>query len=116
LKATAAKSTSTISTLQRVVDIGVEDYTLLMECNKSLLVERVDAKKKVADLEARVKSIEAHSVDVNAAGEERLRDFEDGLVRDLVELRALYMRNTQTIRGLCSPMPEGEPSAVDYLC
>jgi hypothetical protein len=28
----------------------------------------------------------------------------------------LYMRNTQTIGGLCSPMPEGEPSAADYLC
>jgi hypothetical protein len=80
LKATAAKSTSTISTLQRVVDIGVEDYTLLMECNKSLLVERVDAKKKVADLEARVKSTEAHSVDVVATDEEHLRDFKDGLI------------------------------------
>jgi hypothetical protein len=33
----------------------------------------------------------------------------------LAELRALYVRNTQTIGGLCSPMPEGEPSAADYL-
>jgi hypothetical protein len=44
-----------------------------------------------------------------------LRDFEDGLVGDLVELRVLYVRNTQTIGGLCSPMPEGEPLATDYL-
>jgi hypothetical protein len=29
---------------------------------------------------------------------------------------ALYVRNTQTIGGLCSPMLEGEPSAKDYLC
>jgi hypothetical protein len=28
----------------------------------------------------------------------------------------LYVRNAQTIAGLCSPIPEGEPSAVDYLC
>jgi BMFP domain-containing protein YqiC len=98
LKATAAQSAGTISMLQRAVDIGVEDYTLLMEGNKSLLADhndfhhhcedleielaevRSDAKKKVADLEARVKSVEAHSVDVGATGEERLRDFEDGLI------------------------------------
>jgi hypothetical protein len=94
LKATAAESAGTISTLQRAVDIGVEDYTLLMEGNKNLLPECDDAKKEVADLEMRVKSAEAHSVDVAASSEECLRDFEDGLVRDLAELRALYMRHT----------------------
>jgi hypothetical protein len=97
------------------MDIGVEDYALLMESNKSLLAEHDDAKKKVADLVVRVKSTEAHSVDVVATGEEHLRDFKDGLIRDLVELCALYVRNAQTIGGLCSPMPEGEPSARDYL-
>jgi hypothetical protein len=45
----------------------------------------------------------------------RLRDFEGGLVRDLAELRTLYVRNTQTIGGLCSPMFEGEPTAANYL-
>jgi hypothetical protein len=30
-------------------------------------------------------------------------------------LRALYVRNTHTTGGLCSPMPEGELSAVNYL-
>jgi hypothetical protein len=72
LKATAADSAGTISMLQRAVDIGVEDYTLLMEGNKRLVAERDDfhhccegldaevaevrsyAKKKVADLEMRV--------------------------------------------------------------
>jgi hypothetical protein len=71
LKTVAAESAGTISTLQRAVDIGVEDYTLLMEGNKCLLVERndfrhhceglevelvefhSDTKKKVVDLEAR---------------------------------------------------------------
>jgi FtsZ-binding cell division protein ZapB len=98
LKAIVAQSAGTISMLQRAVDIGVEDYTMLMEGNKSLLAEhndfhhhcedleielvevRSDAKKKVADLEVRVKSTEAHSVDAGATGEECLRDFEDGLV------------------------------------
>jgi hypothetical protein len=126
LKATVAVSIGTISTLQHTMDIGVEDYTLLMEGNKSLLAERddrhrceclevevaevrFDAKKKVEDLEARVKSVEAHNADVVTTDEERLRDFEDGLIQNFVELRALYVCNTQTIGGLCSPMPEGEP-------
>jgi hypothetical protein len=133
LKATAAESAGMISTLQCAVDIGVKDYALLMEGYKSLLAQRddfhhhceglevevaevgFDAKKKVADLEGRVKCAKAHSVDIAATGQERLRDFEDGLIRDLVELHALYECNTQTIGGLCSPMLEGEPSTADYL-
>jgi hypothetical protein len=112
LKATAAESADMITTLQRTVDIGVKDYALLMEGNKSLLAERddlhhlceglevedvevrSDAKKKVADLEMRVKSIKAHSIDIAAAGEEHLRDVEDELICDLAELHALYVRNT----------------------
>jgi hypothetical protein len=115
------------------VDNGIEDYNLLMEGNKNLLAEhndfchrcedlkvelagvRSEAKKKIMDLEARAKSVEVHNVDVATSSEERLRDFEDGLVRDLVELRVLYVRNMQTIGGLCSLMHEGEPSAADYL-
>jgi hypothetical protein len=45
----------------------------------------------------------------------RLKDFEDELIRDLMELCALYVRNTQAIGGLCSPMPEVELLAADYL-
>jgi hypothetical protein len=44
-----------------------------------------------------------------------LNDFEDELIYDLVELCTLYVRNAQAIGGLCLPMPEGEPSAVDNL-
>jgi hypothetical protein len=69
-----------------------------MEGNKSLLAERNDfryhcedlkaelaevhsnAEKRTANLEARVKSAEAHNIDVAAAGEKRLRDFEGGLI------------------------------------
>jgi hypothetical protein len=73
------------------VDHSIEDYNLLVMGNKSLLSERnelkchcedlqvalvetcSDTKKRVADLEAKVKSTEAHD-------EKHLRDFEDGLV------------------------------------
>jgi hypothetical protein len=123
LRATTVESAEMISMLQRVVDNGVEDYNLLMEGNKSLLVERndfhyscedlkaelvevrFDAEKRTTNLEVRVKTAEAHSVDVAAAGEKRLSDFEGGLVQDLAH----------TIGGLCLPMPEGEPSVADYL-
>jgi hypothetical protein len=44
-----------------------------------------------------------------------LNDFEDELIYDLVELCTLYVHNAQAIGGLCLPMPEGEPSAVDNL-
>jgi hypothetical protein len=65
------------------------------------------AKKQIVDLEAKVKSAEA--------SEKRLQDFKDELVCDLAELHMLYVRNALAIRGLCSPMPEGEPSSADYL-
>jgi hypothetical protein len=118
---------------QHAMENGIEDYDLLLEGNKSLLAERDDfcyhcedlraelaevrsrAKKQIADLEAKVKSAEAHSVDIAAAGEKCLKDFEDELVHDLAELHMLFVRNTQAIGGLCSPMPEGKPSAADYL-
>jgi hypothetical protein len=80
------------------VDNGVEDYILLLEGNKSLLAERndfhyrcedlkaeltevhSDAQKRTADLEVRAKAAEAHSINVAATGEKRLRDFEGGLI------------------------------------
>jgi hypothetical protein len=127
------ESAETIATLQRAMDTGIEDYNLLMDGNKSLLAEhdefcycsdhmetelvkiRSDAEKNITDLEARIRSAEAHSIDVAATGEKQLRDIEDELVRDLSKLHPLYVCNTQRIRGMCSLMPEGEPSAMDYL-
>jgi hypothetical protein len=121
------------NTLQRDVDNGIEGYDLLLEGNKSLLAERddfcyccedlqvelavvrSDAKKKIADLEVKVESVEARSVDVVAAGERCLKDFEDELIHSLAELHTLYVCNAQVIGGLCSLMPEGEPSVADYL-
>jgi hypothetical protein len=70
---------------QCVVDNGIEDYDMLLEGNKSLLVERddlhfrcedlqaelaevrSDTKKQIVDLEAKVEFAEAHSVDVATA-------------------------------------------------
>jgi hypothetical protein len=87
LKATTDESAEMISMLQRAVDIGVEDYKLLMEGNKSLLGERIDfcyrcedlkveladarsnAEKGTADLEVKVRSIEAHIINVVATDE-----------------------------------------------
>jgi hypothetical protein len=77
---------------------------------------RSGAKKQIVDLEAKVKSAKAHSTDVAAADEKHLKDFEDDPVRDMAELHTLYVRNAQDIGGLCSPVPEGEPSAAYYLC
>jgi hypothetical protein len=74
------------NTLQRAVDSSIKDYNLLVMGNKSLLSERnelkchcedlhadlveahSDTKKRVADLEVKVKI-------ANAYGKKRLRDF-----------------------------------------
>jgi hypothetical protein len=79
------------NTLQRTMDHSVEDYNLLVMGNRSLWSERnelkshcedlqatlveahSDAKKRVADLEVKVKS-------TGAQDEKHLRDFEDRLV------------------------------------
>jgi hypothetical protein len=69
----------------------------------------------VSALEARIKSAEAHTVDVAATGEKCLSDFQNELIRDLAELHALYECNVQSIGGLCSLMLEGEASVMDYI-
>jgi hypothetical protein len=97
--------------LQRYVDAGVEDYNLLMEGNKSLLPEhnelchrsddmesklakvRSSAEEGIAGLEAKIRSVKDHNVDLASAGEKCLMDFESELIKDLVELCALYLRN-----------------------
>jgi hypothetical protein len=121
-------------TLQRVVDHGIEDYNLLVAGNKSLASEHdelkshceglqaklantcSDTEKRVAALEAKVKFVEAHNIDVASARKKYLREFEGGLVRKLEELRGLYADNIRIIGGLCSPMPAEEPLVEDYLC
>jgi hypothetical protein len=88
------------STPQCTVDNGVEGYSLLLEGNKSLLAERIDfrcrcedlrvelvevrcdAKKRIADLEAKVKFAEANSIDVPDADEKHLKGFDDEHIRD----------------------------------
>jgi hypothetical protein len=119
--------------LQRAVNHGIEDYSLMVMGNKKLASERdklkhrcegleaellearSDTQKRIDDLGARVRSAEAHSIDVAADDEKRLRDFEDGLVQKMEELRGLYAGNVRTIGGLCSPVLAEEPSAGDYL-
>jgi hypothetical protein len=104
-----------------------------MEGNKSLLAERnalcecyedleselakahASTTEDIAALEVRIKSTEAHTVDVATTSKKILSNFENELINDLVELHALYEPNVQSIRGLYSPMPEGEPSVADYI-
>jgi hypothetical protein len=80
--------------------MGSEGYSLLLEGNKSLLAERIDfrcrcedlwvelvevrcdAKKRIADLEAKVKFAEANSIDVPVADEKHLKGFDDEHIRD----------------------------------
>jgi hypothetical protein len=93
LQGSVDSSAETITTLERTVAMGVEDYDLLMEGNKSLLAEcdvlhersenldfelmkaRASAAEDIAALEARVKSAEARIMDVTAAGKKCLSDF-----------------------------------------
>jgi hypothetical protein len=63
----------------------------------------------------KVRSVEAHIIEVSSTGEKRLREFEGGLVQKLEELQGLYAGNVQIIGGLCSLMPTEEPSVEDYL-
>jgi hypothetical protein len=44
-----------------------------------------------------------------------LINFEAELMKGPMELQELYIHNIHSIGGLCSPMPEGDPSAADYI-
>jgi SMC interacting uncharacterized protein involved in chromosome segregation len=84
--------------LQHVLNLRVEDYNLVVAGNEKLASEcdklrqrceglvaelsktRSNAWRRIEDLEARVKSAEARSVDIAAEGEKCLRDIEGDLV------------------------------------
>jgi hypothetical protein len=70
----------------------------------------------IAALESRIRFAEAHSMEVAAVGEKCLSNFDGELIEDLAGMCALYECNIQSMGGLCLPMPESEPSAVDYIC
>jgi hypothetical protein len=76
---------------------------------------RSSATEDITALESRIRSTEAHSMEVAAASKKRLSDFEGEHLEDLPGLRALYERNIQSIEGLCSLMPKSEPSVMDYI-
>jgi hypothetical protein len=112
---------------------AAEDYEVLQLGDSSLLAERNDFRYRCEDLEdelkkarsnstasvvaleAKVNSVGAHNAKVAAASDTRLSDFETGLVRDLAGLWKLFIHNVQSIGGLCSSMPEGDPSAASYI-
>jgi hypothetical protein len=119
--------------LQHAIDHGIKDYDLPLRDNKNLAFEhdelkyrceglqaelaeaRSDAEKRVVILEAKVRSVKAHIIDVASAGEKRLREFKGGLVQKLGELHGLYSGNIRIIGGLYSLMTTEEPSVEDYL-
>jgi hypothetical protein len=119
--------------LQRAVDHNTEDYDLMVAGNRKLASEHdqlnlhcespqaevaqlcSDADKHITNLEAKVKSVETHSVEIVAEGDKILRDFESGLVSKLEGLRKMYADKVQNIGGLCSLMSMEEPSTEDYL-
>jgi hypothetical protein len=74
-----------------------------------------DSTASIASLETKVKFAKAHTVDVATTGEKRLNDFKAKLVRDLARLRRLYIHSVQVIGGLCLPMLEAKPSAMDHI-
>jgi SMC interacting uncharacterized protein involved in chromosome segregation len=94
--------------LQRVVDLVIEDYNLVVTGNKKLASEcdklkhrceglkaelseaRSDAHKRIDNLEPRVRSVKACSVDVATDSKKRLGDFENDLVRKLEKMCGLY--------------------------
>jgi hypothetical protein len=120
--------------LKSVVAEAAKVYDVLQLANVSLLDERNDTCYKCEDLEAEVKkvhsdsamriaaleakvnSVKAHNKKVATASNNCLSDYETELTRDLVGLQKLYVCNVQSIGGLCSPMPEGDLSAMDYIC
>jgi hypothetical protein len=119
--------------LQHVLNLRVEDYNLVVEGNEKLASEcdklrqwceglvaklsktRSNAWRRIEDLEARVKSAEACSVDIAAEGEKCLRDIEGDLVWELEKLHGLDVDNVWTIGALCLSALTEEPSTGDYL-
>jgi hypothetical protein len=111
----------------------MEDYDLVVVGNKKLASERdqqnlhceslqaevvqicSNADKRIANLEAKVKSAKAHSIEIVTKDDNNLRDFKSGLVRKLEGLRKMYADKVWTIGGLCSPMSMVEPSVEVYL-
>jgi hypothetical protein len=65
-----------------------------------------DTAEDIAALETKIMSVEAHNVDVAAAGD---------LIKDLAGLCALFVCNIQKIGALCLPMPESEHRAPRRL-
>jgi chromosome segregation ATPase len=121
LKIATAESSETVATLECSLPHSTKDYKQLMAGSKSLLAEHNKLCYHTEDLEAELAKAHADAAEDIAALEAKLKstvaadDFKRELVKDLKKLRALYALNMQSIGGLCSLMPESEPSVVDYL-
>jgi hypothetical protein len=86
------------------------------DLENDLKKHKADSAARIVALESNVKFAKTHCAEVSTASDKRLIDLEAELTSDLMELQKLYIHNIRGIGGLCSPMPEGHPSATDYIC
>jgi hypothetical protein len=90
MKATAVEATVDYEVLQlEVSSLLVERNDFRYRCEDledELKKARSDSVVSIAALEAKVKSVEAHNVEVAAASDKQLSDFEAWLIRDLAGL------------------------------
>jgi hypothetical protein len=118
--------------LRLALDHSAEDYELVVAGSRKLSFEcdqlkicfdnlqaelaqaRSDTEKCISNLETKVASAEACSIEIAANGEKSLRDFQGVLVRQLKRVHDMYAERVQSIGGLCLMMLAGEPSVEDY--
>jgi hypothetical protein len=90
MKATAVEATVDYEVLQlEVSSLLVERNDFCYRCEDledELKKARSDSAVSIAALEAKVNSVEAHNVEVAAASDKQLSDFEAWLIRDLAGL------------------------------
>jgi hypothetical protein len=90
MKATAVEATLDYAVLQlEVSSLLAERNDFRYRCEDledELKKARSDSVVSIAALEAKVKSVEAHNVEVAAASDKQLSDFEAWLIRDLAGL------------------------------
>jgi hypothetical protein len=133
MQKTVDNSNEAVTVLPWALEEEIESYDLLKNGNDSLLEECNNARYQVVDLESELEKVkasgegdistskvrlaaaEARVVDDLAAVEKSLVDFRTELTEDLAGLCEVYECNIQCLNGICSPIPDGTPSAKDYV-
>jgi hypothetical protein len=120
------------------LDHSIEHYELVVASNRKLCSERdqlkihcnnlqaelvqarSDAEKGISNLEAKVASVEAYTIEIATEGEKSLRDFQGVPARQLERLHECMPREfkalevcVQSIRGLCL-MPKKDERRCEF--